>query len=480
MAMTVHLDIAKNGADFESVHNEIPEAIARDLASWRRTIENARDENARDLLWRAAVDLFRASTINKSVHPETVAVVNQEIADSLNYMADVGGVDPDDAQFIFSQAKEEQHSNSDKHTNGHSIIDEPPPPNSPEEYGNAPQPPLIGLAIIPLSIGEWTKRDLPEPDRIMGEWFTTTSRIALNAATGLGKTNFTLALAAHISAGRDFLHWRAPRPARVLFVDGEMSRRLLKRRAQDLCRRCGFEPEGLFLLSHEDVDGFPPLNTPAGKALIEQVIEIIGGVDAVIFDNVMALVAGDQKEEEGWQRALPLVNALTKRGIGQMWINHTGHDKSRGYGTSTREWRMDNVIHLSEEKRADTDVSFRLEFHKARERTPETRRDFEAVTIALLDDQWICSAAPAKQRKPPSRMELKFLEALREVFAGGDVIPFQTWKAVKVDAWRDECVRLGLLDRGKPHSARTLFAKYRRELVAHNLVACDNDLVWLR
>ena len=477
--MTEHLDFSEGVSDLEGIFNPIPEAIARDLASWRRTIENARDENALDLLRRAAADLFRAGKINKSVHPESVAVVNQEIVDCLHYMADVAGVDPDDAQLIFSQAKEEPLSRLDKHTNGHNIIDEPPPPKGPDEYGKAPEPRLIDLSNIPLSVGEWTKRDLPEPDRIMGEWFTTTSRIALNAATGLGKTNFTLALAANISAGRDFLHWSAHRPARVLFVDGEMSRRLLKCRAQDVCRRCGFEPEGLFLLSHEDVDGFPPLNTPAGRALIEKVIEMIGGVDAVIFDNVMALVAGDEKEEEGWQHALPLVNALTKRGIGQTRINHTGDDKSRDYGTSTREWRMDNVIHLTEEKRADTDVSFRLEFHKARERTPETRRDFEAVTIALVDDEWTCSAAIAKQGKP-SPMELKFLEALREVFAGGDVIPFQTWKAVKADAWRDECVRLGLLDRDKPHSARTLFAKYRRELVAHNLVVCDNDLVWLR
>ena len=43
-----------------------------------------------------------------------------------------------------------------------------------------------------------------------------------------------------------------------------------------------------------------------------------------------------------------------------------------------------------------------------------------------------------------------------------------------------ECIRLGLLDTVKPHSARTLFAKARRELVAHNLVACNNDLVWIR
>jgi hypothetical protein len=332
-------------------------------------------------------------------------------------------------------------------------------------------------ALPPLTIGEWLRRDLPPLDPIMGEVFTTTSRILLNAATGLGKTNFALALAGHAGAGRNFLHWRAHRPARVLFADGEMSRRLMKCRAQDVCRRLGFEPEGLFILSHEDVDDFQPLNTPAGKALIEQFIEKIGSVDAVVFDNVMALIAGDQKEEEGWQRVLPLVDALTKRGIGQMWINHTGHDKTRGYGTSTRGWRMDTVMHLTEEKRADTDVSFRLEFHKARGRTPENRRDFADVTIALVNDEWICSAATAKQGRP-APLEAKFLEALQDVFASGETTTFQNWKAVKTDMWKAECMRRGLLDPAKPDSARTLFNKYRRELIAHNLIACDGELVW--
>jgi hypothetical protein len=456
---------------------EIPDPVAQEIASARRLIGNARPTHQVALFKRTATDLWRTGKISARVDPGSAAHVKIAIADALCGIGNAIGLDDDDAQHIISTAQKAADDEAAA-LNGHGVLEEPPTAN-PEDYGQSQQPRILDLGKVPLRIDEWLQRDLPPLDLIMGEWFATTSRIVLNAATGLGKTNFALALAAHIAAGRDFLHWRAHRQARVLFVDGEMSRRLLKRRAQDVCRRCGFEPEGLFLLSHEDVEGFPPLNTAAGKVLIEHAVEKIGGIDAVTFDNVMALVAGDQKEEEGWQRALPLVNALTKRGIGQMWINHTGHDKSRGYGTSTREWRMDTVIHLTEEKRADTDVSFRLEFHKARERTPETRRDFEDVTIALVDDEWTCSAATARRGKP-SPMELKFLQALRDVFASGEVVPFQTWKAVKVASWRAECVRLGLLDPDKSHSARTLFAKYRRELVAHNLVGCDNDLAWLR
>ena len=39
-------------------------------------------------------------------------------------------------------------------------------------------------------------------------------------------------------------------------------------------------------------------------------------------------------DEEAWAQALPWVKSLTKRGIGQLWVHHTGHDESKGYGTA--------------------------------------------------------------------------------------------------------------------------------------------------
>ena len=358
-----------------------------------------------------------------------------------------------------------------------------PPVESPDDFfadqvnGQAAAP--RAAPIGPLEIGAWLERDLPSPDFLLGYWLSTTSRVLFNGPTGIGKSNLVLALGGHCAAGRDFLHWRAHRPARVLFIDGEMSRRLLKRRAEDLVRRLGTLPENLFLFSHEDMEGFQPLNTPAGAEFVDRIVRQLGSVDLIIFDNIMSLVAGDMREEEGWQRVLPLINSLTKQGVAQIWVHQTGHDLSHSYGTKTREWRMDTVLHLAEAARPDTDVSFRLEFRKARERTPETRNDFADAEIALVLDEWTSSAA-AERRQQPSPTGQKFLEALRSVFATVEPIQFQTWNAVKSEDWRAECVTLGLLDLDKPHSARTLFGKYKRELIAANLIACNNELVWLR
>jgi hypothetical protein len=339
------------------------------------------------------------------------------------------------------------------------------------------------IGDIPLTVEAWLARDLPEPDRIMGEWFFTTSRTLLVGPTGVGKTNFGMATAGHSAIGQNFLHWHAWRPARILYIDGEMSARLFKQRLEDLVRRLGEIPKTLFPFSHEDIENFAPLNTPAGVAILNGLIEKVGGVDGIWFDNIMSLITGDMKEEEGWRQTLPLVTSLTKRGIAQVWLHHTGHDESRGYGTKTREWRMDNVIHLTTEERPDTDVSFRLEFRKARTRTPETRRDFQDATIALVNDEWTVEAPAVAAPGHVSPLGLRFLSALHNALASDDIEIRHGCRAVSLELWRAECVATGLLeiDQGKPMppAARALFSKHRRELIVANYIACDATHAWL-
>lgn len=124
----------------------------------------------------------------------------------------------------------------------------------------AERPPPTGPI---LTLAEWLERDLPVADPILGHWLTTTSRVLLTAPTGLGKTMLGVSVGFAISAGTGFLHWRGIRPARVLFIDGEMSGRLLKQRLTDEASRLGIRPDGMHAFSHEDVENFAPLNTPS-------------------------------------------------------------------------------------------------------------------------------------------------------------------------------------------------------------------------
>ena len=141
--------------------------------------------------------------------------------------------------------------------------------------------------------------------------------------------------------------------------------------------------------------------------------------------------------------------------IGQLWIHHTGHDASRGYGTKTREWGMDTVAHLTAAKRPDTDVSFHLRFTKARERTPLNRLDFQEISIALVNDEWIGSAAAIGKMKIEP-LTTKFFEALRDATIDC-AAKMHGCPAAPLDRWRAECVRRGLIGpKAKAHIARSM------------------------
>jgi AAA domain len=340
---------------------------------------------------------------------------------------------------------------------------------------------LNGKAAPPkpiLALADWLVRDLPAPDCICGNWLSTTSRVLMVAPTGLGKTMFGIGLGMAVAAGRDFLHWRGVRPARVLYIDGEQSRRLLKQRLVDESGRLGACPNTFFAFNREDFPNFEPLNTPAGQAFIEGLIEQIGGVDLIQFDNVMSLIAGDQRDEEGWTKTMPWIQKLTRRSIGQIWTHHTGHDTSRSYGTKTREWGMDTVMHAEEVKRADTDISFQLNFSKARERTPATRAEFQEVRISLVNDRWLYEGGRDAAKPPPSPTGRKFRDALHDATIGNEVM--HGCPAATLIEWRASCVKLGLIEPvGKPDGARSLFARHKLELITKNWIACDEIRAWI-
>src|ERR1019366_5336387 len=125
----------------------------------------------------------------------------------------------------------------------------------------------------------------------------------------------------------------------------------------------------------------PPLNTEAGHNFISALIAAIGGVDVMFFDNVMSLITGDQKDEIPWSDTLPLVASLTSKRIGQIWLDHTGHNTDRQYGSATKAWRFDAVglmTPLPDDQLEPHDVAFTLSFEhpgKARRRTPANWED---------------------------------------------------------------------------------------------------------
>jgi hypothetical protein len=339
---------------------------------------------------------------------------------------------------------------------------------------------------------------MPAPDRLLGDLLTTTSRMFLVGRTGLGKTLVGFSIACGIASGKGFLHWRSGRPARVLYIDGEMPGELIKSRSIDALRRSGVPPPpgNLLIYSRDTEDDFakqfptlgmmPPLNTEAGHNFVLALVDAVGGVDVVVFDNVMSLVAGDHREEIPWNETLPLVGKLTARRIGQIWLDHTGHNTERQYGSSTKAWRFDAVgvmTPLPDDQRGRYEVAFTLSFEypgKARRRTPDNWRDFETCIIRLKDDRWTSESVepPAYSRKLSPTGE-QFYRAFLDALATSDT-PGRTTRAI----WFAEAARTGLADPLAPEddykakdAKQSKFRKYLLEIKTASLIGVDGDVV---
>ena len=336
-------------------------------------------------------------------------------------------------------------------------------------------------------LGDWLQRDLAGPDFLLGDVLSTTSRMILIGRTGLGKTNFAMALGIAIANGDPFLHWKAGEgPRRVLFIDGEMSKRQLKQRLEDAARRAGCTPNTFHALCRDDFPNMEPLDTEAGQRFIDRFIESIGGVDLIIFDNVDALTTDDEDfGAQSWQRTLPWIRNLTRCAIGQLWLHHTGQDETRGYGSKKREWQVDIVAVMEDAEHPESDIAFKLTFKKARERNPDNRADFEPTVITLAGDKWLSEkgniSGSGKTKKPLTDLALDVLND--EIARGHGTIPLPSERippetpCITTGAWR-KAYELRSLS-GNREAAERAFYRAAKDLIEKRKLVAKHDLwVW--
>jgi AAA domain len=349
----------------------------------------------------------------------------------------------------------------------------------PQANGSAQYQPSLTAT---LTLAAWLARDISEPDYLLGELLSTTSRMLLVGPTGLGKTMFGLAVGLGSASGKGFLHWTAKRRARVLYVDGEMGRRQMKRRLQDAVRRAGTKPDSLIILSKEDFEDMPPLNSPGGQKWFDAFMAQHGPFDFVIFDNIQALLVGDMKDEEQWSKLLPWVRSLTRRSIGQLWFHHTGHDETKR--SKAREWQMDTVA-IMERVESEHDIAFALKFTKARERTPENRADFEPVTMTLCGDEWQRGEATSAKKASPTGKNKVALDALEKAISVAGAVPptcadiSDDTPTVSFELWQRYAFQMGISDAEATKAKNQTFKRAVEALQGRNIIGRWNDQCWL-
>jgi hypothetical protein len=365
----------------------------------------------------------------------------------------------------------------------------PGPGEAAQSNGHDP----AGLAAL-LDIHAWAALDIPPEPKLLGDLITPSTRMFVVGRTGLGKTLFLHAMAAGMASGQGFLHWRSAGPSRWLILDGEMPSALIKARAEDTIRRTEIPPGNLVIYSLDRAEEFArlipglgvlaPINTEAGQQFVLRLAEAVRA-EGIGFDNVMSLVAGDQREETPWTETLPLVAELSKRRIAQIYLDHTGHNSDRQYGSAVKAWRMDAVGMMTPlpDTQRDREVAFSLSFEppgKARRRTPDNWDDFAPCTIRLQEDQWTSEVTkPVGKLTQACRL---WHSALLDALSRPSDTPGRTTRAM----WFAEAARTGLVEAiadGETRSQRerkhARLRKYSTELRIAGLIGIDGETVTL-
>jgi hypothetical protein len=284
---------------------------------------------------------------------------------------------------------------------------------------------LVDLSVPPLTPAAWAAASIPPPRYCLGALIGFDTRVMLFANTGAGKTMFAMALAVAAYLGRSFLGWKATGGRmRVLFVDGEMPRTLMRDRIGAAFAWFGEDPadhaDGIFFLSRDDFPGMPPLDTAEGQRWLGNVIAQLAP-DLAVLDNLMALTCQSLKEDAGWQVMKPWLLGLR---CGWLLIHHTGHDATRGYGDKAKEWHVDTVALLQAVAETEADVAFDLSFTKARRRTPANRADFEKRRIELRQGEWFTGAVETRRKaKLTAGQEIVYRALIMAIDREGETVP---------------------------------------------------------
>src|SRR5262249_8370212 len=78
------------------------------------------------------------------------------------------------------------------------------------------------LDFVPVSLHELLAAEFAPREDVLAPFLKTQGSAMVYAYRGIGKTHFSIGCALAVATGTPFLRFRAPKPRRVLFVDGEM------------------------------------------------------------------------------------------------------------------------------------------------------------------------------------------------------------------------------------------------------------------
>ncbi|MDR2725024.1 MAG: AAA family ATPase [Candidatus Adiutrix sp.] len=253
-----------------------------------------------------------------------------------------------------------------------------PPQEIPKE---APLSPKASRLVV-MGVRSFLSEEIPPRDYILNPVIPEQGLVMLYAARGVGKTFIALSISVAVASGGPLFAWKAERPRRTIYFDGEMPARTMQDRIRAIEAGAGCQIDDDFLqimTPDKQADRIMPnLSTPEGQA---ELAEIVSGFDFIVIDNLATLCRGRKENEaESWGQMQEWLLTLRRAGKSVLLVHHAGKTGDQR-GSSAKEDILDTVIKLSRsnEYMADQGAKFDLELTKARGITGPDAEPFEAT-----------------------------------------------------------------------------------------------------
>ena len=196
----------------------------------------------------------------------------------------------------------------------------------------------------PVGLLDFLALEVPPREMLLVPILPERSLAMLYSPRGTGKSWLALSIGLAVASGGSVLRWNAPRPRRVLFVDGEMVLSDLQIRLNSILAGLGTKipNDGFRVLAADHSELGINLGSPEGQRELERHLD---GADLLILDNLSTLTNGSEGASDAW---LPMQNfllRLRRKGVAVLLIHHAGVN-GRQRGTSRREDALDTVIAL--------------------------------------------------------------------------------------------------------------------------------------
>jgi hypothetical protein len=237
-------------------------------------------------------------------------------------------------------------------------------------------------ALCPIGLEDFLTRPFPPREMVCAPWLPVAGLAMLYAPRGVGKTHVALGLAYAVASGGRFLKWHAPKPRRVLVIDGEMPAITLQDRLLAISQGSTLKPPGddylRILASDLERNGLPDLSSPDGQQRYDA---ILGQADLIIIDNISTLCrSGRENDAESWLPVQSWALAQRRANRSVLFVHHGGKGGAQR-GTSRKEDVLDSVVSLRrpEDYSPAEGARFEVHFEKSRGFTGTDAEPFEAA-----------------------------------------------------------------------------------------------------